>query len=244
MRSSPVRPPLHPCAAALRRLCALAPILLAAACGTIAEEAGRAGLPIQDWDNVRTAPEPRVETRRHQHAVAFAAGSSEVSREEGQRLRAFLAPLPADGGQATYVIAPPAALAEARIAAVGRLLTLGRRRWQPGLLGAEGEAGLGGDEVAVVVDVATVVLPPCPNWTGWSQDTFSNRPASNFGCATAINLGLQVANPEDLVQGRTPGLSDGTVLSAAIERYRQGKTKPLIRDAGSSEVYPAAGNAK
>ena len=46
-----------------------------------------------------------------------------------------------------------------------------------------------------------VTLPPCPNWSkpAAGAGDFTNTPSSNFGCAAAVNLGLMVANPADLV---------------------------------------------
>ncbi len=105
-----------------------------------------------------------------------------------------------------------------------------------------GDPSTAPDEVGVVVERVVVTLPACPNWTEWPNNSFSNQPTSNWGCSTAVDLGMMVAEPSDLNFGRVPGPSDGTVMSSSIERYRLGKTKPMIRDAGSSDVYPPSGN--
>ena len=84
-----------------------------------------------------------------------------------------------------------------------------------------------------------VSLPACPDWTAMPNDGFSNRPASFFGCANAVNFGMMVVEPADLVRGRDPGPADATVAARAVDRYRRGKTKDLIRDAASGDVFPA-----
>ena len=54
-----------------------------------------------------------------------------------------------------------------------------------------------------------VTLPPCPDWSkpAAGAGDFTNTASSNFGCADAVNLGLMVATPADLV-GSPSGRSD------------------------------------
>ena len=73
----------------------------------------------------------------------------------------------------------------------------------------------------------TVTLPPCPNWSMNPGRDFTNQPSSNFGCAAAINLGLQVANPGDLVHGRPLAAADGKPAASAVARYLDDKVTPL-----------------
>jgi len=233
--------------AAARRVLAALPGLLAtlliAGCSSIVDQEQSFGWPIQDWHNVRPIPEPQVGLVQQRHTVTFAAGQPVLSAGQRQGLERFLEQFPPESQQTAFVIAGPGspALRERRIAAVGSLLTANRRPWQPGAFAGEAELPPADDEIAVIVDVTVVVLPPCPNWSDWPQYSFSNRPNANFGCATAINLGMQVADPNDLRSGRSPGLSDGTVMSRSIERYREGKTKDIIRDSASSEAFPTSG---
>ena len=81
--------------------------------------------------------------------------------------------------------------------------------------------------VKVIVRRYIVTLPGCPDWTG-GPGTYTNMASRNFGCTTATNLGLMVADPQDLVVGRDPDISDGDYLATSIDRYRKGKTKQLI----------------
>ena len=84
-----------------------------------------------------------------------------------------------------------------------------------------------------------VVLPPdCPDWSKPADGDPNNRPSSNFGCATATNLGLMLANPGDLVRGRRPGPADGVAGARLYRAYRDGEQKqapavtPLIIQSG------------
>lgn len=63
---------------------------------------------------------------------------------------------------------------------------------------------------------------------------------SNWSCATAVNFGMMLADPGDLVRGRDPGPADGEAVARSIESYRKGRTKDIMRDAASSEMFPAA----
>jgi pilus assembly protein CpaD len=93
--------------------------------------------------------------------------------------------------------------------------------------------------IAVVVQRTVVALPPCPNWSQMPNNNFDNQPMSNWSCATAVNFGLMLADPSDLARGRDPGRADGEALARSVENYRKGRTKDIIRDAASSEIFPA-----
>ncbi len=63
---------------------------------------------------------------------------------------------------------------------------------------------------------------------------------SNWSCATAVNFGLMLADPQDLARGRDPGRADGEAVARSIESYRKDRTKDIIRDSASSEMFPSA----
>jgi pilus assembly protein CpaD len=98
---------------------------------------------------------------------------------------------------------------------------------------------LGDDQIAVVVERYALQLPACPDWTERPNQNFDNQPGSFWSCATAINLGMMVADPGDLVRGRSIGDADGTTMARSVQRYRLGQTKDLIRDAASAEIFPS-----
>lgn len=75
--------------------------------------------------------------------------------------------------------------------------------------------------VRIVVVRSSVSVPGCPNWDRPSQPNYNNRTMPNFGCGVNSNLVAQIANPNDLVQGREAS-SVGDVLAGAkaINMYR------------------------
>lgn len=81
--------------------------------------------------------------------------------------------------------------------------------------------------VELILERHLVTLPACPDWSRQSGTDFSNQPHSNFGCATQTNLGLMVAEPKDLVRGRTLAPADGVHQAEGIVRYRTGKVVEL-----------------
>ncbi len=84
--------------------------------------------------------------------------------------------------------------------------------------------------VELVLERYLVTLPACPDWSRESGTDFANLPHSNFGCATQSNLGLMVAEPRDLVRGRTLGPADGIQQAEGIVRYRTGKVIELRKE--------------
>jgi pilus assembly protein CpaD len=77
-------------------------------------------------------------------------------------------------------------------------------------------------QVRVVVSRAVAEVPGCPDWSRTSQPEFNANSMSNYGCATNSNLAAMVANPEDLVRGRTDGsVSDATMGGRAINALRK-----------------------
>jgi pilus assembly protein CpaD len=81
--------------------------------------------------------------------------------------------------------------------------------------------------VELILERHLVTLPACPDWSRQSGTDFSNQPHSNFGCATQTNLGLMVAEPKDLVRGRTLAPADGVHQAEGIVRYRTGTVVEL-----------------
>ena len=98
------------------------------------------------------------------------------------------------------------------------------------------------ETVKLIARRYVVTMPGCPDWTGRPGVNFNNTPSSNFGCATAVNLGLMVADPGDMVAGRHPGLMDGEFVARSIERYRKGETTPLNgEDSSTAQIETTDG---
>ena len=88
-----------------------------------------------------------------------------------------------------------------------------------------------GDPVGVnglrIVVTRFRVTPPadCPDWSKSSFYDFHNTVHSNFGCATTVNLGAQIANPRDLLTGQTYRPHDSSVSARAVDAYHTGTQK-------------------
>ena len=79
--------------------------------------------------------------------------------------------------------------------------------------------------VRVVVSRVTASVPGCPDWSRASQPDMTGHASSNYGCATNSNLAAMVANPEDLVSGRSGSPVSSTLASSkAVKTYREAPT--------------------
>jgi pilus assembly protein CpaD len=210
-----------------RRL--IVPLVLALAVAGCAMQQATPEMPVSD-----TTKSLHVERVRVQLATAFAPGQSNLSVDETERLETFLDQAGLRPNDKVYVAASGSdPLSTARLHRLSALLS---------------ERGLGFEEVApppagvrpnhllLMVDRYVVTAPPCPNWSDSPATPHTNVPDSDFGCATLSNLALMVANPRDLLVGRTLGPADADHATGAIERYRSDRVKPLL--GGGSEGAP------
>ncbi|MBO6521982.1 MAG: hypothetical protein JJ900_17985 [Rhodospirillales bacterium] len=105
-------------------------------------------------------------------------------------------------------------------------------------------AGIAENEVNLTVRRYLVTLPGCPDFTSYAGRTFDNRPHPNWGCPNSTNLGLMVAEPQDLVNGRggTPGDAEALVLGT--QRYRAGEQRALpLGDTNTAESHGVDGSS-
>jgi pilus assembly protein CpaD len=202
-------------------------------------------LPAENWLGPQLKAEPQVELAEYQQDVRFAPGTASFAPGTEQALMLFLGSVGAASGDRVYVVVSPEPsaspearnLAEQRSRAVGMFLAKNRIQSEARVADVD---VLPREGIAVVVQRTAVTLPACPNWTQMPNRNFDNQPMSNWSCATAVNFGLMLADPSDLVRGRDPGPADGEAVARSVENYRKGKTKDIIRDAASSEIFPAA----
>ncbi len=178
----------------------------------------------------------KVDYTELKQPVDFVHASAKLAPGEGNRLRAFLTSSGITPDDHVYL----EAASDNRLAAQ-RIGTLSRELDQRGI-GAKvlpaSERDVGADSVLVKVERYVVTLPNCPDWTKPPFSDHTNEPDSNFGCATTTNFGLMVADPRDLVVGRTLGPAEGDPAIAAIERYRAGKPKDLPGSSSGSGYSP------
>ncbi|HXZ69151.1 MAG TPA: CpaD family pilus assembly lipoprotein [Alphaproteobacteria bacterium] len=83
-------------------------------------------------------------------------------------------------------------------------------------------------DVEVIAKRYVVVTPSCPDQSV-PEDPLANQnlTASNFGCATATALALQIADPRDLARGRDVGAANGAHSAGAVNRYETDQVKSI-----------------
>lgn len=181
--------------------------------------------------------------------LSFAPGTERPAAGEMTRLLAFLKATNARRAAHVYVATAPGAaddsLARRRTAALTRYLTqlgiAGEPRPSESGLPTPGPLGANADMITVSVGRYVAIPPRCPDWSKPELGDFTNTRSSNFGCASAVNLSLMVADPLDLVRGQPLADADGARMARAIGRYRAGKlpAPPKTSQTAPSAVLPS-----
>lgn len=178
------------------------------------------------WSEAQSPKTNRIETVRLWHDMQVPA-SGALSAGARAELDAFLARHDVGDGDDVTVIAAagrdPGPLADylRRQGFAARTAALPRA----GVPAESAALPVGG--VRLLVERYLVTPPNCPDWRKPGSEDYANGAMSNLGCANTANLGLMIADPRDLIQGRRPGDADGTASAAAVQRYRTDKVKAL-----------------
>lgn len=92
----------------------------------------------------------------------------------------------------------------------------------------------------------TYPLPEkCPNWHSTGTFNENDYMASHIGCSTVLNLSAMVADPSDLVKGKTSNHTDSETSVSAITRYYSGQppiSASANTPAGSTSSETTGGN--
>lgn len=72
-----------------------------------------------------------------------------------------------------------------------------------------------------VVENGVARVDGCPDWSQPSQPDFAASTMSNYGCATNTNLAAMIADPEDLLRGKSSDATDPAVAAKAIKAWRE-----------------------
>jgi len=84
---------------------------------------------------------------------------------------------------------------------------------------------------------------PAPATVPKLSGTTWHNPYLGLGCSQARNLAIHVDEPRDLLAGRALGPADATREGLAIQRYREGKEKELMR-AGTRSSFGSGGGGR
>jgi pilus assembly protein CpaD len=163
----------------------------------------------------------KVNWAKFYHLVQFPPGTSILSDGHERNLERFVRRVAM--GQAVRVEISSSEASDVRLglrreAAVANVLERADVRVSLAKIDANKETPL--HSVRISVGRYVLTSPKCPDWSKAATGDPSNRVSGNFGCATASNHGLMLANPGDLVRpGRiTPG--DGEALAKGLQNYR------------------------
>lgn len=74
--------------------------------------------------------------------------------------------------------------------------------------------------VRVVMTRTVAEVPGCPDWSSRSTTDFSSGTSANYGCSVNSNIAAMVADPTDLIQGKSLSSQDPRSASKAIKAYR------------------------
>jgi pilus assembly protein CpaD len=183
---------------------------------------------------------PTVGFETMTHQVNFAPGSAALSTDEINSLSDFLTRIAFDyGDKVTISIGPtnsdPSLNALAAQRAGSITFELQRMHLVEIQIRPE-NANIEPLQNAAEVSIGRYVVtgPKCADWSEPEAANDTDMLPSNFGCATAINLGAMVANPADLLRGTPSGSADADFVARGIEQYRNGEVSKSL-DAQSSK---------
>ena len=162
----------------------------------------------------------RVDLVKFKHDVKFDGGRGLPTDAEYDRFDAFINSIDLGYGDEVTLIGSARHRREALAAYLERLGIPVTINIAPGTP-AERSANV----VAVAVNRYVVTPPACPNWSNLDGNDNRNTPGSNYGCSIDASLGQMIANPRDLVHGRTPGPQLSAPLVGAQQRYQTDKVK-------------------
>jgi pilus assembly protein CpaD len=186
------------------------------------------------WKQQEAPAQPRVQRVDVQHVIPFAPKDLEITDVEREALAMFVQQNNLQPGTHVAVAAPTKTAAQAARSR-NRLASVRNELQRLGVSSSVVQAGATnnrntGDEVVVFAQTVAVLPPDCPGYNAPITLDYEWRPSTRLGCANAVNLGLMVANPADLAQGRPIAPADGEQAVLGIQRY-QGKQVP-------GQVYP------
>lgn len=197
------------------------------ACSPQQGDFGDQFFPHAKWEQIPPSPDNMVEVVTLRHVVAFPGTQVGLDVNERTSLDDFIR---SNRINARDQIELQVGAGESGRTAMGRLSAVKNEFAQHGLVASEAgtpaTGPLANDEVAVMVTRAVVIPPDC----SVPQPEPTLRPDHKFGCHVNSALGMMVADPLDLVEGRELGPADGEQASGALRRYREDNIKEINKE--------------
>lgn len=179
--------------------------------------------PSSEWSDAEASKQIRVDYVRLQHDLAFKPGSADLAEGEADGLATFFAQAEVQGGD--HIFFQPSTNDKLTAARISQLTHELVQRGLGATTLPASPTPEAADHMAVIIERYVVTPPDCPNWSKPASGDHGNTLPSNFGCADATNLGLMVADPRDLIIGRTLGPVRGDPALYGYSRYRVGKPR-------------------
>ena len=200
--------------------------LAVVACSPQQGELGDNLFPHAKWEQIPQAPDNMVEVVTLRHMVAFTGGERGLGESQSDALDDFIRSNRINARD--QIVVQPGAGGRAAMGHVAAIKSAFAHR---GLVASESAPATGAgapanNEVAVLITRAVVIPPDC----AVPQPEPTLRPDQPWGCHVNAALGMMVANPLDLVEGRDLGPADAAQASGAMRRYREDKVKELTKE--------------
>lgn len=178
-------------------------------------------------------------TETHKLAVDAAGKPSDLER---RRLAAFIADVAGKDPAAVHVTIQSSQTAPHMQAIVKLIAAEGI---DPRKIDFGAAPGGSSRSVTIVADKYTAEAPDCPAWDTGPVATNNNSTRANLGCANLSNLAAMVADPHDLIAGKSSTKADATTAAAAVQRYHDDKVKDLpqhnVYVVGAGSGIPGSG---
>lgn len=188
--------------------------------------------PAANFKGLETLHQPVVSRTNYTFDVAT-SGSGGLGAGEYQRLADWFDSLQLGYSDRISVDASSADNAEALEDAVGTIAARYGKLVSPGAPITNGRPSPG--YARIVVSRASATVPGCPDWKSPPVGDAQRLP--NWGCGVNSALAAMVANPEDLLSGRTGDSAvDANTNSKAIKTFREkpaSGAQPLQAQPGS-----------
>jgi pilus assembly protein CpaD len=110
-----------------------------------------------------------------------------------------------------------------------------------GTAGAKEKRNFGLDSPNQPVVTATQAqVPNCPNWSSGGRDSAALTD-TNYGCAINSNLAAMVADPLDLIHGKSDATTDTSSSGRAIKAWREAEATSKAWTTTSKESSKGGG---
>ncbi|MPT48485.1 MAG: pilus assembly protein CpaD [Sphingobium sp.] len=168
--------------------------------------------------SVESVHQPVVSTTSF--AYDLAAGSNGgLSDTEEARLAGWLASLDARYGDRISIATGGNTVSYALGQDISHLL--GKRGLRLEAANADVASALPAGTVRLILRRASASVPGCPDWSKKQEGNIYGGTSSNYGCGVNSNLAAMIADPNDLVRGKTSDSDlEGATATRAIKSWQ------------------------